>query len=135
MAVNGCGCCHRRADEVCAAADTLPSLEIPVRGRRATLARRHEIRIHREAHRAAGKAPLEARVEEDAVQALLLRLASHLRRPGDHERRYARVDLPARDDGGRRAEILDPGVRARADEDVVDGDVLDAFTRLEAHVL
>ena len=44
------------------------------------------------------------------------------------------MDLLARDDGRRRAQVLDPRVRARADEDAVDGDVLHRGAGLEAHV-
>src|SRR5579864_9799497 len=57
---------HRRTHEVRAASGALPALEIPVGGRRAPLAGTENVRVHPEAHRAAGFAPLEARLREDA---------------------------------------------------------------------
>src|SRR3954464_14739994 len=62
-----------------AAARALPAFEIAVGGRRATLAGLESIGIHAEAHRAAGLAPFEARVAENAVETFLLGL--HLHQP------------------------------------------------------
>ena len=65
-----------RADQVRAAAASLPALEVAVRGRGAALAVREHVGIHAEAHRAAGAAPLEAGVEEDPVEPFLLGAAA-----------------------------------------------------------
>ena len=51
---------HLRRDEVGAAAIALAALKIAVRGRSAALAGLELIRIHAEAHGAAGFAPFEA---------------------------------------------------------------------------
>src|SRR3954471_18653161 len=65
---------HRGAHQVRAPADALAAFEIAVRRGRAALARVEPVRVHAQAHRAAGLAPLEARVAEDLVQAFLFRL-------------------------------------------------------------
>src|SRR5438270_11773824 len=71
---------HGRTDEVGAPAGALPPLEVAVRGRCAALARREHVRVHAEAHRAAGAAPFEACVDEDPVEPLGFGLELHLRR-------------------------------------------------------
>src|ERR1700689_4140100 len=74
---DGGGGGHGRADEMGAAAAALAALEIGVGGRGAALARLELVGVHGEAHRAAGLAPFEARLEEDAVEPLLLGLVLH----------------------------------------------------------
>src|SRR3712207_1032033 len=56
----------------------LPALEVAVGRGGGALARVQRVRVHAQAHRAAGEAPLGARVQEDLVQALLLGLLPHL---------------------------------------------------------
>ena len=73
-----------------------------------------------------------ARVPEDPVEALGLRVPTHLPRAGHDHRGHDRP-APA-EDGGGRAEILEPAVRARPDEDAVDGDRLEGRPRDEPHV-
>src|ERR1043166_1986405 len=65
---------HHRRDEVGAAAEPLAPLEIAVRGRGATLARHELVRIHGEAHGAAGLAPFETGLDENLVEPFRLRL-------------------------------------------------------------
>src|SRR5438046_10722250 len=77
---------HRRTDEVGAAATSLPSLEVPVAGRGAPFARPKDVRIHAEAHRAAGVAPLEAGFAKQRIETLRLALPLHARRPRDDPR-------------------------------------------------
>src|SRR3984957_13330008 len=60
---------HGRRDQVGAALVALAPLEIAVRGRGAAFAGIELVGIHREAHRAAGLAPLEAGFDEDLVEA------------------------------------------------------------------
>ena len=71
---------------------------------------------------------------EDAVEALLLGLLLDLGRAGDDHRAHRRGDRVAVDDLGRGAEVLDARVRARADEDAVDGDLRERGSGLEIHV-
>src|SRR5690606_40751395 len=61
---------HGRGDEVGAAALALPPLEVAVGGRGAALARLEGVRVHAEAHGAAGGPPLGAGRLEDLVEAL-----------------------------------------------------------------
>jgi hypothetical protein len=126
---------HLGADEVRPAAPSLAPLEVPVGRRGAALPRREDVGVHAEAHRAAGEPPLEPRVEEDLVEPLLLRLAAHLCRAGDDERGDPWIDLAALDDRRGGAQVLDPRVRARADEHPVDADLFDPLSRPEIHVL
>src|SRR3982751_6356382 len=97
------------------AAGTLAALEVAARRRRAALARREDVRVHAEAHRAARAPPLEAGLREDAVEAFGFRLRLHLRGARDDHRADVRVHLLAAHDGGSRAQVLDARVRARAD--------------------
>src|SRR6266508_1618917 len=116
-------------DEVRTATGALTSFEVAVRRRRAALARTQHVRVHPEAHRAAGVAPLEASFAEDAVEALALRLLLHARRSRNDESADPGADPASRDDARRGAEVLDARVRARADEDRVDADVADPGAR------
>src|SRR5512134_752402 len=127
---------HLRADQVGASAGSLASLEVAVGGRGAALARREFVVVHAEAHRAAGLAPLEPGVPEDAVEALALGLLLHP--PGardDHREPDVRRDAAPAHDRRRRPQILDPRVGARPDEHLVDADVGERHVRLEGHVL
>src|SRR5215813_12350301 len=47
-------------DQVGTPALALPALEVPVRGRCAALSRGERVRVHAQAHRAAGRPPLRA---------------------------------------------------------------------------
>src|SRR5438132_13967909 len=93
--------CDRRA---------LAPFEIAVGGRGAALPRLESIRVHPQAHRAPGVAPLESRLTEHAVEPLALRLGPHLLRPGDDHGPHARRHAAAPHHPGRGAQILDPAV-------------------------
>src|SRR5215217_866434 len=69
---------HLGRHEVRAPAAALAALEVAVRRRRAALAGREDVRVHPEAHRAAGGAPVEPGGGEDAVDSLRLGLRAHL---------------------------------------------------------
>ena len=126
---------HPRADQVRPPALALPALEVPVRGRGAALALDQDVGVHAEAHRAAGGAPLEAGRAEDLVEALLLGLRWRTcSEPGTTIARTALGDLAAVDHRGGGAEVLDPRVRAGADEDAVELDLGDRRAGLERHV-
>src|SRR3954463_10588062 len=124
MAGDGSSCRHDGADEMRAAAGTLPALEVAVRSRCAALARLKPVRVHAEAHRAAGLAPLEARLAEHAVESLLLGLQLHQARAGYHHRELrvggSAAPLPHQTSAPW---VPDAGVGPGADEDLVDPDV------------
>src|SRR5687767_8886308 len=73
---------QRRGEER-APALALAALEVPVRGADRVLARGQLIAVHRDAHRAAGLAPLGAGRLEDRVETLALGLPLHLVGSGD----------------------------------------------------
>src|SRR5262249_16897724 len=98
---------HGRAGEVGAGAGTLATDEVAVGGRYAALPRRHALAVGGDAHRAAGFAPFEAGVLEDAIEPLGLGLALHALRarhdPGIDVRRF----LPALGYGRGGAQVGD----------------------------
>ena len=111
--------------------------EVAVAGGGATLAGLEAVGVHRQAHRAARLAPLEAGRLEDLVQAFLLGLRLHQAGARHHHRqldarRHALAD--AAHDGRCLAQVLDAAVGARADEHLVDADVGHRLVRREAHV-
>jgi hypothetical protein len=75
-------------------------------------------RVHAEAHRAAGLAPVEAEILEDLVEALGLGLRLHAGRSPARPSPDAVMALRSPlDDRANGAQILDPAVGAGADED------------------
>src|SRR5947207_10968950 len=125
---------HLRAHEVRTAAAALTALEVAVARGGAALAGRQRVRVHAEAHRAAGAPPVEAGGAEDLVEALLLGLRLHLLRARHDHRVHGRGDLAALDHRRRRAQVADARVRARAYEHAVERDLLDRRARPEVHV-
>src|SRR5712664_1620349 len=123
---------HRRADEVRAPAFALPAFEVAVRGRGTALAAPEAVGVHAKAHRAARLAPFEAGVAEYAVEPFPLGLGLHHSRARHHQGQlHVGGDAPALHHRGRRAQVLDARVGARADEYLVELDVGDAGARLE----
>src|SRR5207253_11287303 len=87
LAADGRRSHHGRAHEQRAPRRTaLASLEVAIRRGRRHLTSFEAIRIHAETHRAAGAAPLEARVDERLVQASRFGRAADRLRPGHDER-------------------------------------------------
>ena len=82
VALDGGGGGHLRRHEVRAAAAALAALEVAVGGGGAALARRQDVGVHAQAHRAARAAPVEAGGAEDLVQALGLGLRFTCTEPG-----------------------------------------------------
>src|SRR5881397_1808113 len=113
----------RRRHQMRPPAGALTALEVPVRRRGAALARTQDVGIHPQAHRAARGAPLEPRLAEHAIEALALRVLLHPHRAGDDERADPRADAPPLKHDRRRAQVLEPRVRARTDEHRVDRDL------------
>ena len=87
-----------RGDQVRAAALALAALEVAVRGGRGALAGGELVRVHAEAHRAAGATPLGAGRVEHLVQALGLGL-----QPDPGGARHDQHASPSRRPGGPRA--------------------------------
>ena len=87
-------------------------------------ARRGElVRVHAQAHRAACRPPLGAGRGEHRVQPFGLGLGADLHGAGHDQHPDRRRDLPAAQHLGGGAQVLDPAVGARAEEDRVHGDV------------
>src|SRR5262245_25589294 len=128
-------CCHRRPHEVRSAAVALPTLEVAIAGRCTTFAGLQSVGIHREAHRAAWCAPLEARVDEDFCEPLAFRLLLDETRAWYHQRLFERAcNVSAAHDGRGRTQILDARIRTRADEDAIELDGRDRLFGFEPHV-
>src|SRR5207245_2705753 len=121
-------------DEMRAPAGTLPAFEVAVRGRGAALPRPEDVRVHTEAHRASGVAPLETRVAEESVEALALGLRLHEHRARHDERAHAGPHPATANDVARDAQVLDARVRARAEEHRVDRYVADRRAGVQVHV-
>ena len=133
MAGDGGGRRHRGADQMGPAAGTLAASEVAVAGGGRTLARRHQVAVHADAHRTAREPPFEAGLGKDPVQTLRLRLTLHQAGAGDDHRRDHRLAAPGDRRGG--AQVLDPAVGAGADEDPVDRDLVDGRARRQAHIV
>src|SRR5712675_57889 len=126
---------HLRAHEVGPAGGALPAVESAVRGRSAALARLEPVRVHAQAHGAAGFAPLEAGVLENPVKAFVLRLRFHQTRSRhDHRELDIRCKTPPADDRGSGPQVLDARIGARADEHLVDADIGHRRIGSESHV-
>ena len=102
----------------------LPALEVAVGRRRAALPRRQLVGVHAQAHRAAGvrhSAPAAVKtLSRPSASACQPRPAPSRGRPASVRRRA--TCRPSRTVGGG-AQVLDPAVGARAEEDGVDRDV------------
>src|SRR5207247_6573768 len=110
----------------------LAPLEVAVRRRRHPLALARGLAVHPDAHRAARLAPLEAGLEKDLVEPLLLGGALDEPRARHHPRRHDRA--PALGDARRGAQVVEAAVGARADEHAVHRDLGERRAWAEAHV-
>src|SRR5688572_4107919 len=97
-----------------ARAGALAADEIAVRRGDATLAAADRVAVGADAHRAAGRAPRESRVPENAIETFLLGLGAHLLGAGRRQRGHLR--LAALEERSRRAQVGETAVRARPDE-------------------
>ena len=89
-----------------ARARPLPADEIAVGGGGAAFARRHLVRVHRQAHRTARLAPLEAGIGEDAIEAFRLGLLRRLHDSPEEFLRAATDDASLVERDGGRVEIV-----------------------------
>src|SRR4051812_12189861 len=124
-----------RAGEERPAALALAALEVAVARAHGVLAGPELVAVHRDAHRAAGLAPLGARRAEDLVEPFALGLRLHLLRAWDDHHARPVVHAAVLQDARREAEVADPAVGAAADEHDVDRVAGDRDAGLEAHVL
>src|ERR1700682_3893014 len=125
----------RRTDQMRASTGALAALEVAVRRRRAALAWLESVVVHRQAHRAAGLAPLETGGRENAIEAFALGLRLHRAGPGDDHRQHHVVGLVTALHHRRGGtQVLDARIGARADEHLVDANVADGGVRCEAHI-
>src|SRR3954468_3092662 len=106
-----------------AGAAALAALEVAVRGRRHALARRRDVGVHAQAHRAARAAPVEAGRAEDLVEDLCLSLRLHLGAAVDDARVPVAADAAPVDAFRGAPQVADARVRARADEHAVEADL------------
>ena len=133
---DGGGGGHDGGHQVGAALGTLTTLEVAVAGGGATLLGGEDVGVHAEAHGATSLAPLETGLLEDLVETLGLGLVLDETGAGDDEGAFdVGGNLLALDDLGGSAEILDTGVGAGADEDLVNLNVLHLGAGDETHVL
>ena len=131
---DGGGGGHGRADKVSPSAGSLAALEVAVARAGRPLTGLEPVGIHRQAHAAAGLAPLGARLGEDPVEPLGLGLMPDLLAAGHDQRPDSLGHLSPLEDLGRRPQVLDPSVGAGADEDDIHGDLADRRARSQAHV-
>lgn len=135
LANDGGGGSHGGGHEVSATPGTLATLEVTVGGTGTAFLGRENVGVHAQAHGAAGLTPFEARVREDLVKAFGLGLLLNQTRAGDdHGTLDVGGDLLAANNLGGGAEILDTGVGARANENLVDCNVLHGGAGRQAHV-
>src|SRR5690349_20048469 len=101
---------------MCPTAAALAAFEIAVRRRRTALARCELIRVHRQAHAAAGLTPLETSVFENAVEPFLLCLLLHQPAAWNDHGVYVSGNLMSVHDRCRSTEVFDSCIRARTDK-------------------
>ncbi|GJC96846.1 flp pilus assembly protein TadG [Colletotrichum higginsianum] len=136
LADDGGGGSHDGGHEVGAGSGTLAALEVSVAGGSASLLGGKDIGVHAQAHTAASLAPLKARALKDLVKTLLLGLGlDETGARNDHGALDVGSDLLALDDVGGGAQVLDAGICAGADEDLVDDDIFHGGSGGQAHVL
>src|SRR5690606_33111649 len=97
--------------------------EITVGSGHATFADSNHVAIDRRAHRASRLTPLEPSIDENLRQPFLFRLAADTPGTGDDHRSDAFGHLEPFHMQRRASQIADAGIRARADEDVLDREI------------
>src|SRR3984957_7776478 len=130
---SGCGS-HLGAQQMSARISSLPPYEIPVRGRRAPFELADRFAVRAETHRATRFAPFESGLFENDVQALRLRLRLNQAGTRNDPPAHVFMHLAAGRDRRRAAQVLDPPVRAGADENAIDCNRVETVARLEVHV-
>lgn len=135
LADDGGGGSHGGGHQVGATAVTLATFEVTVGGTGAAFLGGENVGVHAQAHGATSLTPFEAGVSENLVEAFGLGLLFDKTGAGnDHGTLDVGGNLLAANNLGGGAEILDTGVGARTDEDLVDRDVLHGGAGGQAHV-
>src|SRR4051794_26116523 len=104
---DGRGGGHRGGERVRAPAGSLAAFEVPVARAGAALARGELVGVHAEAHGAARLSPLEAGVDQDAVEPLPFGLLLDQAAAGDDHGAHAGGNVLALDHASRGADVLD----------------------------
>src|SRR5579859_3199757 len=126
---------HDGADEVRAAVAALATFKIAIGSAGAALVRRENVGVHADAHAAARVAPLETGVGEDFVEAFFFGGGFDSARAGNDERLLDGLrDVLSFDEVRGGAQIVEPRIGARTDEDAVHGNIRDRRAGFEPHV-
>src|SRR5207302_145438 len=123
-----------RADQMSSPARALATFKVAVAGGGAALTRLQPVRVHAQAHGAAGFAPLEAGLSKDAVQAFLLRRALYLLRAGNDHGLNGAGNFIAFYHPRCAADVFQPRVGAGADENAIHENIFNARMRAQPHV-
>src|SRR5690606_35399294 len=118
----------RRTGEMRTHSDALATLEVSAGRTHDSLLRGEALAAREETQRTSGGSPFEARIPEYAVQSFGLGVALDLHRPRNANRFDTRGNLASAQDLGGEPQVREPTVRARADEDGVDGDVVQSLS-------
>src|SRR5580700_4239147 len=102
-----------------AATAALAAFKVAIGSGGAALAGLKNVRVHSQAHGAAGLAPVKAGFDEDLVEAFGFSLRLDGLRAGNHHGADVRGDFVAGGDAGGGAEIFNAGVCTGANEDAV----------------
>src|SRR5215208_6175093 len=113
---------------------TLAAFEVAVRRGGTAFTGLELVGIHREAHRAAGLAPIESGFGEDFIEPFGLGLLLHQAGPRHYHGGDIRVDRPALHHARDLAQVFDPRIGAGADEHAIESDVGNLLAALQAHV-
>src|SRR6476620_2229697 len=105
----------------------LAAFEVAVGGRSAALAGRKFVRVHRQAHAAAGLAPLEARIFEDAVESFFFGLLLHKAAAGYYHRVLAACHFVTVNGSRRGTQVRDPRIGTRTNKHAVQLQIADRF--------
>src|SRR4029079_16179957 len=108
---------------------TLSPVEVAIRRRRRAFACFQRIGIHAKAHRASGLAPFEPGVPEDTIEPFLFGSRLDALRAWDDKRVHTSADVMPSNGAPGGPQILDPRIGTGADEDAVDGDLVDRRAR------
>src|SRR3984957_633616 len=134
MACNRRSGCHLGAQQMGARVPSLPANEIPVRGRRAALELANRFAVRAETHRATRFAPFESGLFENDVGAFPFRLRLNQAGSRNDPAAHAFMHLAACRDRRCAAQVLDPSVRAGADENTIDCNRVETVPGLEVHI-
>src|SRR5262245_66012181 len=97
---------HFRAYKMSAAAPPLPAFKVPNGSPLAALPRFKSIRVHPQAHAAAGFTPIKTGFAKDTIKPLSFRDSFDLLRTGHHHRVNRRSDFATFDHSGGSAQVL-----------------------------